>query len=308
MTAPSPAGRRFDQVRIPGGTLRMGSEQFYADERPVHDRPVEAFWIDRHPVTNSQYADFVADTGYVTVAERDLDPQQFPGADPADLVPGSMVFTPTAAAVDLRDWRQWWRWQPGAYWRRPAGPGTSIDGLLDHPVVHVCFEDGLAYADWAGQRLPTEAEHEWAARGGLVGMDFAWGREPYPDGVPQANTWLGRFPYDNRGYGGTSPVGSFAPNGYGLLDMAGNVWEWTTDYYSPRHVVPGERHVDLGGRENLLASASAEPGFAIPRRVLKGGSHLCSPDYCLRFRPAARSPQAEDTGMSHIGFRCARDD
>lgn len=286
----------------------MGSDHFYADERPVHDRSIDAFWIDRHPVTNEQYADFVADTGYVTVAERELDPEQFPGADPADLVPGSMVFTPTAGAVDLRDWRQWWRWQPGAFWRQPAGPGSSIDGLLDHPVVHVCFEDALAYAGWAGQRLPTEAEHEWAARGGLVGMDFAWGQDPYPDGVPQANTWLGRFPYDNRGYGGTSPVGSFAANGYGLLDMAGNVWEWTTDYYSPRHVVPGERHVDLGGRDNLLASASAEPGFAIPRRVLKGGSHLCSPDYCLRFRPAARSPQAEDTGMSHIGFRCARDD
>ena len=296
-----------DMVLLPTGTFRMGSEEFYPDERPVHERTVSAFWIDRFEVTNEQYAAFVADTGYVTVAERELDPDDFPGADPADLVPGAMVFTPTTGPVDLGDWRAWWRWQPGAWWRHPFGPGSTIDDRLRHPVVHIAFEDAMVYAAWAGKRLPTEAEHEYAARGGLDGARFAWGDEAYPDGVAQANSWLGRFPYDNRGHGGTAPVGSYPPNGYGLYDMTGNVWEWTTDYYTPRHLVPSASSVDRGARPDLLAAASAEPGARIPRRVLKGGSHLCSPDYCLRFRPAARSPQAEDTGMSHIGFRCARD-
>jgi len=294
-------------VRLPAGTFRMGSDDFYADERPVHERSVDAFWIDRYAVTNEDYARFVNETGYVTVAERDLDPADFPGADPAELVPGSMVFTPTSGPVDLRNWRNWWRWQPGASWRRPFGPESTIDDRMRHPVVHIAFEDASAYADWAGKRLPTEAEHEYAARGGLDGARFAWGDEPYPDGVPQANTWIGRFPYDNQAWGGTAPVGSYPPNGHGLYDMTGNVWEWTTDYYTPRHVRPSDAPVDAGTRQNLLAIASAEDGFQTPRRVLKGGSHLCTPEYCLRFRPAARSPQAEDTGMSHIGFRCARD-
>ena len=295
-------------VELPGGTFRMGSEDFYPDERPAHDHEVAGFWIDRYEVTNEDYAAFVDDTGYVTVAERELDPAKFPGADPADLVPGSMVFTPTAGPTDLSDWRNWWRWQPGAYWRRPEGPGSSIDEKLRHPVVHIAYEDAAAYASWAGLRLPTEAEQEYAARGGLVGAKFAWGDEPYPGGTALANSWLGRFPYDNQGVGGTAPVGSYPPNGYGLYDMTGNVWEWTTDFYTPRHLRLADRPVDAGKRTNLLARASAQEGFPdIPRRVLKGGSHLCSPDYCLRFRPAARSPQAEDTGMSHIGFRCARD-
>jgi len=295
-------------VRIAGGTFRMGSDEFYPDERPVHERVVAEFLIDRYQVTNEDYARFVYDTGYVTVAERELDPSAFPGADPADLVPGAMVFTPTAGPVDLRDWRNWWRWQPGAYWRAPFGPGSGIDDRLRHPVVHIAFEDATTYAAWAGKRLPTEAEHEYASRGGLDGARFAWGDEPYPDGVPQANSWIGRFPYDNQGWGGTAPVGSYAANGYGLFDMIGNTWEWTSDYYTPRHVQLSDSPIDAGKRENLLATASAQEGFAeIPRRVLKGGSHLCSPEYCLRFRPAARSPQAEDTGMSHIGFRCVRD-
>lgn len=298
-----------DMVRIPGGVLQMGSDDYYPDERPVHEREVASFWIDRYEVTNADYLRFVEDTGYVTVAERELDPSDFPGADPADLVPGAMVFTPTPGPVDLRDWRAWWRWQPGAYWRRPGGGDSTIDDRLRHPVVHIAFEDASAYAAWAGLRLPTEAEHEFAARGGLVGKRFAWGDEPYPQGVPRANSWLGRFPFDNQGVGGTAAVGMYPPNGYGLYDMTGNVWEWTTDYYTPRHVVGPGAAVDPGERTNLLARASAEQGFpSMPRRVLKGGSHLCSPDYCLRFRPAARSPQTEDTGMSHIGFRCARDD
>ncbi|HET8928277.1 MAG TPA: formylglycine-generating enzyme family protein [Microbacterium sp.] len=295
-------------VRIAGDVFRMGSEEFYPDERPVHEREVSTFLIDRFEVTNEDYARFVDDTGYTTVAERDLDPAGFPGADSADLVPGSMVFTPTAGPVDLREWRNWWRWQPGANWRHPFGPGSTIDQRMRHPVVHVAYEDAAAYATWAGKRLPTEAEHEYAARGGLDGARFAWGDEPYPGGVPQANSWLGRFPYDNRGVGDSAPVGSYPANGYGLYDMIGNVWEWTTDYYTPRHLRLSAAPVDAGRRANLLAAASAQEGFPdTPRRVLKGGSQLCSPDYCLRFRPAARSPQAEDTGMSHIGFRCARD-
>jgi len=294
-------------VRIPGGTFLMGSDAFYPDERPAHEREVATFFIDRYEVTNEQYAEFVDETGYVTVAERPLDPAAFPGADPADLVPGAMVFTPTAGPTDLRGWRNWWRWQPGAYWRQPSGPDSSIDDLLQHPVVHISYEDAVAYADWAGMRLPTEAEHEYAARGGLDGAAYAWGDETYPDGVAQANSWLGRFPYDNQGVGGTAPVGSYPPNGYGLYDMIANVWEWTSDFYTPRHVRLSDTPVDPGKRANLLAVASAQEGFPdIPRRVLKGGSHLCSPDYCLRFRPAARSPQAEDTGMSHIGFRLTR--
>lgn len=297
-----------DMVLIPEGTFHMGSDEFYPDERPVHERSVDAFWIDRYEVTNAQYAQFVDATGYITVAEQELDPALFPGADPADLVPGAMVFTPTPGPTDLGNWRNWWRWQPGASWKTPTGPGSSWTERARHPVVHVAYPDAVAYAEWAGLRLPTEAEHEYAARGGVDGARFAWGDEPYPGGVALANSWLGRFPYDNQGVGGTAPVGSYPPNGYGLYDMIANVWEWTADFYTPRHLRLSDRPVDAGKRTSLLAAASAQEGFpAIPRRVLKGGSHLCSPDYCLRFRPAARSPQAEDTGMSHIGFRCARD-
>ena len=296
-----------DMVLIEGGTFLMGSDEFYPDERPVHERAVDTFHIDPHAVTNEEFASFVDDTGYVTVAERELDPADFPGARAVDLVPGSMVFTPTGGPVDLDDWRNWWRWQPGAHWRRPFGPDSSIDERMRHPVVHVAFEDATAYAAWAGKRLPTEAEHEYAARGGLAGARFAWGDDMQPGGRVMANSWLGRFPYRNEGVGDAAPVCSYPPNGYGLSDMTGNTWEWTSDYWTPRHLRLSDRPVDPGRRQNLLATASAQEGFSTPRRVLKGGSHLCSPEYCLRFRPAARSAQAEDTGMSHIGFRCARD-
>jgi sulfatase modifying factor 1 len=297
-------GKVPDMIAIPGGTLLMGSDGLYRDEGPVHQREIGAFEMDAHPVTNAEYAAFVDVTGYVTVAERDLDPDQFPGADPADLVPGAMVFTPTPGPVDLREWRLWWRWQPGALWRMPEGPGSSIDDRMRHPVVQVSFEDAVTYAAWAGKRLPTEAEWEWAARGGTVGARFAWGDEEHPDGRTMVNRWHGAFPYVNTGaagWAGTSPVGTFPPNGYGLVDVTGNTWEWTSGFYSPRHHVPEAPAVDNGGRENLPLAASSQP-----MRVLKGGSHLCSPDYCLRYRPAARSPQSEDTAMSHIGFRCAR--
>ncbi|WP_101846342.1 formylglycine-generating enzyme family protein [Zhihengliuella sp. ISTPL4] len=292
-------------IEIPGGTLLMGSDEFYPEEGPVHERRVEPFTLDEHPVTNRAFAAFVDDTGYVTIAERPMDPADYPGVHPDDLVPGAMVFTPTRGPVDLRDWRQWWRWEPGASWRHPFGPASSIDDRLDHPVVQIAFPDAAAYAAWAGKRLPSEAEWEWAARGGLVGARFAWGEETKPGGAVMADTWQGAFPYRNDGAGGwvgTAPVGSFPANGYGLRDMIGNVWEWTADYWMHRHVPPGTVGVDAGQRASLLSS---EPGSPIPRRVLKGGSHLCAPEYCLRYRPAARSAQAEDTAMTHIGFRCA---
>ncbi|WP_447912546.1 formylglycine-generating enzyme family protein [Microbacterium phyllosphaerae] len=293
-------------IQIPGGTLLMGSEEFYPEEGPVHRREVAAFELDEHPVTNEAYAAFVSDTGYVTVAERAMDPADYPGVHPDDLVPGAMVFTATSGPVDLRDWRQWWRWEPGAHWRHPFGLDSSIDARMDHPVVHIAYPDAAAYAAWAGKRLATEAEWEWSARGGLVGARYAWGDEVRPDGVVMADTWQGEFPFLNTGaagWVGTAPVGTFPANGYGLYDMIGNVWEWTDDYWTHRHTVPGAVAVDAGQRPSLL---SAEPGSRIPRRVLKGGSHLCAPEYCLRYRPAARSAQAEDTAMTHIGFRCAR--
>jgi formylglycine-generating enzyme required for sulfatase activity len=287
----------------------MGSAEFYAEEGPVHERAITGFELDIAPVTNEEYASFVQASGYVTVAERSLDPTDYPGLAKDDLAPGAMVFTPTPGPVNLRDWRQWWRWQPDAFWRKPFGDGSSVDDRMAHPVVHVAHEDATAYATWAGKRLPTEAEWEWAARGGLVGARFAWGNDVRPGGRLHANTWQGAFPHRNdgaEGWVGTAPVGTFPANGYGLRDMIGNVWEWTSTYWSLRHVPPNEIAVEAGSRLNLLGAQSAEQGSRIPRRVLKGGSHLCAPEYCLRYRPAARSAQAEDTAMTHIGFRCAR--
>lgn len=289
-------------VDLPGGTFRMGSDTHYPEERPAHERIVEAFAIERHPVTNAAFAEFVDATGYVTVAEEDIDPAQFPDADPEILVPGALVFTMTSGPVDLRDWRQWWHWVPGADWRHPRGPASSIAALADHPVVQVAYRDAAAYADWAGRRLPTEAEWEFAARGGADGPDYAWGGELHPDGRVLANTWLGRFPFETTGPGTTTPVGSYPPNGYGLVDMIGNVWERTSDVYEPRHVVPGQgAHVSADGRHDLLAPTT-DPTVM---RVTKGGSFICAPEYCRRYRPAARSAQSDDSATSHLGFRCA---
>jgi formylglycine-generating enzyme required for sulfatase activity len=290
----------------------MGSEEFYPEERPVHEVAVSGFWIDRHAVTNAQFARFVEATWYVTLAERPLNPKEFPGAPVENLVPGSMVFHKTQGPVDLRSPANWWGWTPGASWQRPGGPSSSLNGLEQHPVVHLAYEDVVAYALWAGKALPTEAEWEFAARGGLDGARFTWGDEHLPAGRAMANTWQGEFPWQNLltdGFEGTSKVGSFPPNGYGLYDMAGNVWEWTSDWYVPRHADDNATSC-CGPPENpriLSPDKSYDPGqpqFRIPRKVVKGGSHLCAPNYCLRYRPAARQPQMIDTGMSHLGFRC----
>jgi formylglycine-generating enzyme len=293
-------------ARIAGGCFLMGSDAHYAEEAPAHPVAVDPFWIDREPVTNELFAAFVAATGYVTVAERPLDSADFPGAPPENLVPGSLVFTPTPGPVDLRHLSQWWTWTPGACWSRPEGEGSALDGRERHPVVHVAAEDAEAYAAWARKRLPTEAEWELAARGGLEGARFVWGDEP-EDGRRLANYWHGDFPSRaERGYGRTTPVGSFPANGFGLHDAAGNVWEWTADWYAARHPEPAGKPccVPRNPRGGEL-EASFEPAFRIPRRVIKGGSFLCADSYCMRYRPAARRPQPVDTGMSHIGFRCA---
>lgn len=294
-------------VWIDGGTFRMGSDRFYPEEAPVREVSVKGFRIDPYTVTNSEFSKFVRTTGYVTVAERPLDPSVYPGALPENLNPGALVFHMTTGPVNLRDYSQWWSWVPGACWKHPEGPGTSIDSRPDHPVVHVAFEDAQAYAAWAEKRLPTEAEWEFAARGGLDGKDFVWGDEMEPEGKPAANTWQGDFPWRSTARRGprTMPVGAFSPNGFGLYDMAGNVWEWTTDWFvSDRAAIESPC---CAGSARDRSYDPCQPEVRIPRKVLKGGSFLCSPSYCLRFRPAARSPQMIDTGMSHLGFRCVRD-
>lgn len=286
-------------VELPAGSFRMGSTRFYPEEVPVHTATVEAFAIERHPVTNAQYAEFVGDTGHVTVAEQPLDPALYPGVAAEDLVPGALVFRPTAGPVDLRDWRQWWHWVPGACWRHPFGPGSDVHELADHPVVQLAYTDAAAYAHWAGRRLPTEAEWEYAARGGAT-TTYAWGDEVAPEGRLMANTWQGRFPYVNDGalgWVGTSPVGTFPSNGFGLVDMIGNVWEWTTTRYSAHH--PGVSK----GCCTPSATSSWMPDPNV-NQTLKGGSHLCAPEYCHRYRPAARSSQSQDSATTHIGFRC----
>jgi formylglycine-generating enzyme len=310
-----PAG---EPVALPGGRFLMGSDDHYPEESPAHPVEVGPFAIARHPVTNRQFARFVAATGYLTVAERPLDPADFPSAPVENLVPGSLVFTPTPGPVDLRHLSQWWTWTPGASWRHPEGPISGIGDRLDHPVVHVAYEDAIGFAGWAGAMLPTEAQWEYAARGGLEGAPFTWGDEPRPGGRVMANTWDGPdFPWRSTGESGwsrTSPVGSFPPNGFGLLDMAGNVWEWTDDWWTERHAAspqiscceaPDDVRREPRGGDASGSLDPAQPQFATPRKVVKGGSHLCADSYCLRYRPAARRPQSIDTGMSHVGFRCA---
>lgn len=298
-------------VFLPGGTFRMGSDRFYPEEAPVHNVTVDGFWIDPTPVTNRQFKAFVRATGHVTVAEKVPDPKDYPGALAEMLYAGSLVFSPPAGPVDLRDWGQWWQFLKGADWRHPYGPKSTINGLDNHPVVHVAYADALAYARWAGKDLPTEAEWEFAARGGLDGADYAWGDELAPGGQHRANTWQGRFPHENLAHDGftrTSPVKAFPPNGFGIHDMIGNVWEWTSDWYAPRHEADAAKAccVPQNPRGGVEADSfdPAQPDIPIPRRVLKGGSHLCAPNYCQRYRPAARHAEAIDTSTSHVGFRC----
>lgn len=302
-------------IRIGGGTFQMGSNDFYPEEGPVRWVEVQSFWIDAHPVTNAEFRRFVKETGYVTLAEQPPDPKDYPEADQKLLVPGSLVFRPPARRVSLHDPRAWWAYVPGACWKHPEGPGSSLHGRDRHPVVHVAYEDAEAYATWIGKTLPTEAEWEFAARGGLDGAAYVWGDEFTPRGRQLANTWQGEFPWQNLktdGYASTSPVGSFPPNGYGLYDMAGNVWEWVSDYFTPSHAADPVK--SCCAPHHPIAEPTAErltlnqPGDAIPRKVVKGGSHLCAPNYCQRYRPAARQGETVDTSTSHIGFRCIKRD
>ncbi|WP_113384488.1 formylglycine-generating enzyme family protein [Rhizobium sp. SYY.PMSO] len=298
-------------VRIEGGSFRMGSDRFYPEEGPVHQVRVDTFWIDPTPVTNRDFARFVRETGHVTTAERAPDPALFPGADLSMLQPGSLVFRAPQRREDMRFWGDWWHYVAGACWYRPDGVAPLSDDRLDHPVVHVSFEDASAYSTWAGKVLPSEAEWEFAARGGLEGADYGWGDDFEPDGRRMANVWDGAFPMgggDGGGFG-TSAVGSYPENGYGLSDMIGNVWEWTDDFWTDRH--PDEAHKPCCVPVNPRAALAEEsydprqPAIRIPRKVLKGGSHLCAPTYCRRYRPAARHPEMIDSATTHVGFRCA---
>jgi formylglycine-generating enzyme required for sulfatase activity len=302
-----------DMIWIPGRTFVMGSDHHYPEERPAHRVAVDGFWIDPHPVTNREFARFVAETGHVTAAEVPPDPRDYPGLRPEMAFAGSLVFIRPGAPVNVHDVRLWWHYVRNATWFQPQGPASSIEGLDEHPVVHVTFEDAAAYARWAGKTLPTEAEWELAARGGLEAAEFAWGDELHPGGREMANTWQGEFPWQNLradGYEGTSPVGAFPPNGFGLYDMIGNCWEWTTDWYRPAHDrdEPKACCVPRNPRGPSAESShdADHPFTKIPRKVLKGGSHLCAANYCRRYRPAARYPEPTDTSTSHVGFRCVR--
>ena len=300
-----------DMVWVPGATFRMGSDLHYPEEAPAHRVAVDGFWIDRHPVTNARFARFVEATGHVTGAEVAPNAADYPGALPELLNPGSLVFRKPAQRVDLRDIRHWWEFALGADWRHPGGPHTSLDGLATHPVVHVTAADAEAFATWEGATLPTEAEWELAARGGIDGAAYAWGDEIMPGGRPLANYWQGEFPHENTlldEWERTSPVGFYPANGYGIHDMIGNVWEWTSDWYRPRHQADPVKACCVPRNPRGAAVSESldprQPEFPIPRRVLKGGSHLCSVNYCHRFRPAARFPEPIDTSTSHVGFRC----
>ena len=313
-STPAPDG----MVWIPGGEFSMGTDisaealcgypGITADAMPIHRVHVHGFWMDRTEVTNDEFARFVAATHYVTVAERTPTKEEFPTAPPENLVAGSTVFTPTAYPVPLNDFFQWWRYQPGADWRHPTGPASSIDGKGDYPVVQVCYEDAQAYARWAGRRLPTEAEWEFAARGGLTGKLYAWGDSLRPNGKWMANTWQGRFPVHDDGsdgYAGVAPVAKYPPNGYGLYDVAGNVWEWTSDWYRTDTYAAAGDSVLHDPQGPSTYNDPAEP--TEPKRVQRGGSFLCSDQYCSRYMVGTRGKGEEKTASNHLGFRCVKD-
>ncbi|MEK6301409.1 MAG: formylglycine-generating enzyme family protein [Acidobacteriota bacterium] len=306
-TPPGPAPDGM--VWIPGGTFWMGCDDCeMPDTQPVHLVIVDGFWMDTIPVTNSYFEHFVKATGYLTIAERQPDPKDYPGADPKDVVPGSAVFSPASQDVPLDDYTRWWRYVPGASWKHPEGPESTTEGRENHPVVQIAWEDAVAYAKWAGKRLPTEAEFEFAARAGLDRNRYAWGNELKPDGKWAANIWQGRFPMSNTGDDGferTSPVEAFPPNGFGLYDVGGNVWQWCADWYRPDYFAALSA---AGLASNPKGPADSydpqEPG--IPKRVQKGGSFLCSDRYCSRYLAGSRGRGAIDSGGSNTGFRCVK--
>jgi sulfatase modifying factor 1 len=292
---------------IPGGAFLMGSDRHYPEEAPAHPVAVDGFWMDRRAVTNSEFRSFVEGSGYVTLVERPVNAVDYPGAKPELLQPSSIVFKKAPRGIGLDDHHNWRAYVPGANWRHPRGPSSTIKGLDDHPVVHIAFEDAEAYAKWAGKELPTEAEWEFAARGGLDGAEYVWGDEFTPNGRHLANTWQGKFPWRNRfddGYEWTAPVGSFPPNGYGLHQMAGNVWEWTTDWYQDHDKIDSQSCTlrNPRGGERDASYDPRETEIRIPRKVIKGGSYLCAPNYCQRYRPAARMSQPVDTATCHLDF------
>jgi formylglycine-generating enzyme len=308
--APPPGDAPAGMVWVPPGDFLMGSEEaMFMDARPAHRVFVDGFWMDATEVSNADFARFVDATGYVTVAERPPDPHEFPGAPPELLVPGSIVFTPPPAPVSLHSHVQWWRFVPGASWRHPEGPGSTLEGRMDHPVVHMAYDDAAAYAAWAGRRLPTEAEWERAARGGLEGRTFVWGDDEHPEGAHMANIHQGDFPHHNSsadGYVSTAPVRAFPANGFGLFGMSGNVWEWTTDWYRPdtyarRVATPGEAAVVRNPQGPPDSFDPSEPGLA--KRVQKGGSFLCTDQYCGRYRPGGRGKGEPGSASNHVGFR-----
>jgi formylglycine-generating enzyme required for sulfatase activity len=306
-------------VWIPGGEFSMGSEAsadaicevpgITRDAQPIHRVRIDGFWMDTTEVTNEAFAAFVAATGYITVAERTPNPADFPGAPAELLVPGSTLFTPPDRPVDLRDARQWWRWAPGADWKHPDGPASTNNGRERHPVVHVAWEDAAAYAAWAGGRLPTEAEWEFAARGGLAGKLYTWGDPSTVPGTHHANIHQGRFPMQDTGadgHAGVAPVASYGANAYGLFDMAGNVWEWVSDWYRPDYyatlAAAGAVSVNPGGPESSFDPAEPQA----QKRVQRGGSFLCSDQYCSRYLVGTRGKSEISTGSNHVGFRIAR--
>ena len=291
---------RKGMVLAPAGEFVMGSDHHYPEERPARTVRVADFAMDTHPVTNAEFRRFVTATGYVTSAETPPPAADFPDADPSELVAGSLVFRPTAGPVPLDDWRRWWHWTPGASWRAPTGPGSNLGGLERHPVVHVSFVDALAYSEWAGKQLPTEAEWEYAARAGGPSTEFAWGDDLLRNGRRMANTWHGEFPWRNLdppGRDRTTPVGRFPANNWGLLDMIGNVWEWTSSVWT-------DDHQAVEDAEHPHACCAPQRLSETDRRVMKGGSHLCAPSYCMRYRPPARQGQAVLSSTGHLGFRC----